>query len=272
MRARILVRGVLPAAALLVAAGGLAAQDDSAEWLRHCRDNHGWGRGSGYCEVRESNMPAGGTLNVDARDNGGVRVLGWDRNEVHVEARVQARAGSDAEARALAGRVRITTAGGTIRADGPHVEGRDRGWSVSYIVRVPRRSDLTVRTLNGPIGVERVSGRMDLSAVNGPLSLSEVGGDVRGRTENGPLRVSLSGARWQGTGLDVRTTNGPVVLTVPESYAAHLDVGNTNGPMALDFPVTVSGRIGHHIVTDLNGGGPTIRAMTVNGPIAVKRP
>jgi DUF4097 and DUF4098 domain-containing protein YvlB len=272
MRAGILTRGVLPLLAVAVMGGRAAAQqDDDQEWVRNCRD-HGWGSGSRHCEVRVSNMAApGGTLTIDGGGNGGVSVQGWDGQGVRVTSRVQVSGTSDADARELASQVRVQASGSTIRAEGPRATGRHRGWSVSYVVMVPRRSDLSVQTSNGGIAIREVSGRMELSAMNGPLSLSSVGGTVRGRTVNGPVRVRLTGTRWQGTGLDVETTNGPVVMTVPESFAAHLDVSNTNGPMSLGFPVTVTGRVGHRIETDLNGGGATIRARTVNGPITLDR-
>jgi hypothetical protein len=269
MRAGIVVRAALPLAVAALGAGRLAAQQSGEEWTRRCEQNH-WGRGESFCEVRDSRMAAGGALTVDARDNGGVRVIGSDGAEIRVQARVQAHAESEAAARALAAQVRVSTSGGTIHAEGPSST-RERSWSVSYVVWAPRNTNLTARTTNGPIAVEEVRSRMDLRAVNGPIDLTRVGGDVRGRTDNGPVRVRLTGARWDGTGLDVATTNGPVSISVPEGYAAHLDVSNVNGPLSLDFPVMVTGRVGHHIATDLAGGGPTIHAETVNGPVVLSR-
>jgi DUF4097 and DUF4098 domain-containing protein YvlB len=263
------MRAALPLVVVALGAGRAAAQDSGEEWMRTCHRNS-WGRGEMFCDVRSSRMAAGGALTVDARDNGGVRVIGSDGNEVRIEARVQARAESEAEARALAQQVHVVAQNGSIRSDGPRGT-RERWWSVSYTVWVPRHQDVTVSTTNGPVSVDDVRGRMDLRAVNGPLTLTHVAGDVRGRTDNGPIRVRLSGARWDGGGLDVQTTNGSLTLSVPEGFAAHLDVSNVNGPMSVDFPVTVNGRIGHHIVTDLGGGGPTIRAATVNGPVSVSR-
>jgi hypothetical protein len=269
MRSTTMMRGAFAMAALLVA-GQAAAQRTDEDWLRSCRDNR-WNRRVTYCEVRQSSMPApGGTLTIDGRENGGVEVRGWDGGEVRVTARVQASDHSESEARSLASQVRVNAGGGTIRAEGP-TGLRDRSWSVSYVVMVPRRSDLSVQTTNGGIAIHDVAGRMELSATNGPLSLQGVGGDVRGRTVNGPVRVRLDGTRWQGAGLDVSTTNGPVTLAVSQGFAAHLDAGNTNGPVNVGFPITVTGRVGHHIETDLNGGGPTIRARTVNGPFSLER-
>jgi hypothetical protein len=68
-------------------------------------------------------------------------------------------------------------------------------------------------------------------------------------------------------------TNGPIELGIPEGYSAHLEFGTVNGPMTLDFPltVTIQGRVGRRITTVLGKGGPPIRAITTNGPVALRR-
>ena len=236
-----------------------------------CRDRD-WGDGSRahYCEIRNTGFKAGGALSVDPGENGAIRVSGWDRDSVAVTVKVQAQARTDEQAQAIAREVRITASGGTIRAEGPDVSGHE-SWSVSFDVMVPRRSDLTARAVNGPIAVGDVSGRIDLDGVNGPLDLADVGGDVHARTVNGPLVVTLSGGKWDGTGLDSETENGPVTLSIPAAYAAHLETGTENGPVSIDFPITIQGRFnGRSIETDLNGGGPTVRVMTTNGPLTVR--
>jgi hypothetical protein len=260
-----------PLLALALAGSPAGAQETDADWLEHCRENWG-GSGEQHCEVREVRLRAPGrAISVDGRENGAVEVEGWDRDSVAVRARIQTRARSEAEARDLAGRIRIESSGGTIAADGP-ATGHRQSWSVSYLLFVPRRSDLTVETHNGPIAVAGVSGRMELRAVNGPLVLDGVGGDVHGRTDNGPLNVTLHGRSWEGAGLDAETTNGPVVLTVPDGYSARLETGTVNGPMELDIPVTLQGRINRRrITTTLGSGGAPVRAITTNGPVTIRR-
>ncbi len=265
---------VLTIVALLAgAAAPLSAQrrhDGGDDWLASCRD-HDWGDSRArFCEIRNAGFKAGGALSIDPGDNGAVRVSGWDQDSVGVTAKVETRARTDEEAQALAREIRITAAGGTIGADGPATSGR-RSWTVSFDVMVPRRADLTVRTVNGPIAVDDVAGRMDLHAENGPLHLEDVAGDVHARTVNGPLVVTLSGDHWDGAGFDGETENGPVVLTLPARYSAHLETGTVNGPMSLDIPLTVQGHIDfHRISTDIGSGGATVRAVTTNGPVNVR--
>jgi hypothetical protein len=270
------VRILMPLALLLgCAAPAVLAQRAGADaWLDRCRNDGSGDARAHYCEVRETGFKAGGAVTVEPGANGAIRISGWDRDSVAVTEKIRTQARTDAAARALAARLRIVAAGGTISAGGPSNEDRGdgEGWSVSFDVMVPRRFDLSARTTNGPIAVDGVAGRMDLDAVNGPLTLDGTGGDVHARTVNGPLTVTLAGAKWDGAGLDSRTTNGPVVLSIPSGYAAHLVTGTVNGPMRFDFPVTVTGHFdGRSIETDLGGGGPTIRAMTTNGPLTVRR-
>ena len=116
-------------------------------------------------------------------------------------------------------------------------------WDVSYEVFVPRRADLSLETQNGGISIAEVNGRIDFTALNGGVVLKRVGGAVRGSTTNGGLVIELSGDRWDGESLDVSTTNGGVIMSVPENYSANLQTGTVNGSVNVDFPVTVQGRI-----------------------------
>lgn len=132
---------------------------DDSRWLQNCRD--GWNgnddRGRA-CEVRAVPVRLSGrALDVDGRENGGVRVVGWDGDSVKVTAHIQANARTDGDASDLLKAVRITVDGKRISAEGPRLSsdrGRDwRGdrenWSVSYVVFVPRRFDLRLDANNG---------------------------------------------------------------------------------------------------------------------------
>ncbi|HSU17614.1 hypothetical protein [Longimicrobium sp.] len=267
----------LPLATLALAALALlprpaAAQDgdDAREWAANCER---WNRDNDratVCEQRETRIAAPRVLVVDGRENGGVSVRAWDGADVLVQQRIQAWAPSRDDARAIAGRVRVHTAGGEIYAEGPE-SARRTGYSVTYVVFVPRRMDLRLTANNGPLGVTGVTGRMELSVRNGPLALNDLGGNVHARATNGPLAVRLSGSRWNGEGLDAETTNGPVALTVPQGYSATLTTGTVNGPMNVDIPVTVQGRFPRQFTTQLGGGGAPVRAVTTNGPVTVRR-
>jgi hypothetical protein len=247
-----------------------SAQEDKSRGSLTCRDNWYSDGLLGHCEIREQTAPAGGAITVDARKNGGVSVKGWDRSEFLVRARIQAAATTQSEADDLAKQIRIETAGGKIYAAGP-ANRKDYHWDVSYEIFVPRRSDLYVETYNGGISISDVSGRIEFNGHNGGVVLRRVGGSVRGGTTNGGVVVELSGANWEGETLDVKTTNGGIVMTVPDNYSAHLETGTVNGHLSIDFPVTVQGRITRELAVNLGSGGATVRAMTTNGGVKIKR-
>jgi hypothetical protein len=272
------LRLAFAAAAFLGTALPLSAQrswsESDAEWLDNCRNgsgNRNDDRGRA-CEVRAVPVRLSGrSLEIDGRQNGSIRVRGWDGDSVRVTARLQANAANDDEARDLLKDVRVVTDGRAVRAEGPGNSRSHEGWSASYVVMLPRRFDLSLEALNGGLAVEGVSGRLELRTTNGSLSLTDVGGDVRARTQNGSLTVQLAGTGWQGEGLDAETQNGSVRIAVPDRFAAQLETGTVNGSIHTDFPVTLQGRISRRLSLPLNGGGRTIRAMTTNGSVRISR-
>jgi DUF4097 and DUF4098 domain-containing protein YvlB len=264
-------RSVFIAVMLTFAGVAVFAQNSKGGSLT-CRDNHWYNdRLVGNCEIREQTLAMSGSpIAIDGRQNGGVSVKGWDRHEVLVRARVQTGAPTAEEARALAQQIRIETGGAKIFANGPENR-KNYHWDVSYEVFVPRRADLSIETRNGGISIAEVNGRIDFNAVNGGVVLKKTGGAVRGSTTNGGLVIVLSGDRWDGESLDVSTTNGGVVMSVPENYSANLQTGTVNGGVAFDFPVTVQGKLNKQITLNLGSGGPLVKAMTTNGGVRVKR-
>jgi len=273
---RFTVAGILLSATLCLACGSVVAQrgerEDRGKEERglSCNDNWGGNRAS-HCVIKEQMVAAtGGTITVDGKMNGGVTVKGWDRNEIFIRAKIQTQADTDAEAQALAGQIRIETGGANIYAEGPEMRNH-QGWSVSYEVSVPRNSNLSLKAHNGGIGVSDVRGRIEFNTTNGGVSLRRLAGDVKGETTNGGLSIDLIGAGWDGEGMDVRTANGGVTLSIPDNYSAHLETGTVNGGLRTDYPITVHGEIKRELSVNLGGGGQTIRAMTTNGGVQIKR-
>lgn len=251
---------------LLLTAAPLMAQRDACDrdWGDDDREH--------VCEVRLLGSKGLRALRVDPGANGGADVEAWDRDSIAIEARVVTYARTEADARALGREVKLSFANGVLSADGPETARRE-GWTVIFVMKVPRKIDLDIETTNGPIGVEGVTGTIQVEAVNGPITLQGVSGDVRARLQNGPLTIALTGDHWEGTGLDASTVNGPLSIRVPDNYNAKLETGTRNGPFHTDIPITVQGsvgRVGQSISTTLGRGGATLRATTTNGPLNIR--
>lgn len=256
-----------------IALASVAASAQTGEW--RVREDDRWCRQGGhdadFCEVREITLPAEReVIRVDGLANGGVRVEGWDRDEIRLRAKVQVWSRDDDEAVRIGREIEIKT-DDVIRAAGPEYHGRRRGWSVSYELMVPRKSNLDLEATNGGIRVADVAGEIRVETTNGGLHLSRLGGDVRGRTTNGGLSVELHGKRWDGVGLDVQTTNGGVTLEVPDSYSADLETSTVNGGIEVEFPVTVQGSLSKNLRARLGDGGAPLRVRTTNGGVHILR-
>ncbi len=224
------------------------------------------------CEARRTVLPlVGGQINV-AGTNGGIEVVGEDRNDIALEVGVIAYASSKDAAEQIERRVEIVTSG-TIHDEGPHTSGfwSRSGYSVNYRLHVPRHVSAELHTENGGVDLQHVEGVLRAETVNGGLKLEDLAGDVHARTVNGGVNVKLTGDSWRGAGLSARSTNGGMSVTAPDHYSAHLVVQTVNGGISVGFPITVQGTIKNHLDTNLGQGGPTIHLETVNGGVSISR-
>lgn len=112
-----------------------------------CDEDSRWSDRGHYCEMREVTVPAGGRLDVDGGANGGISIKGANRNDILVRSKVQAYRDDEADSRRVASEIHVETAGGRVHATGPASE--KHGWSVSYEIFVPQKTDLVLHTHNG---------------------------------------------------------------------------------------------------------------------------
>ena len=262
---------LLSALAVLVASLGASAQTTPEPQFELNCEQGGWKSYKdlkNFCETRDLTLPAtnGQPLTVDGGPNGGITVRGWDGPNVRVRVKVQAWGSTEAAAASRAHRITIATQGNTLRAADPE---KDRDWSVSYEVFVPRTTPLALNTTNGGIRIENVQAAIRFETTNGGVSLANLGGSVKGETTNGGLNISLSGSQWQGQGLDVSTTNGGIHWKLPRAYSARLVTSTNMGSIRTELPVTKTGMFQKKVEADLGKGGPVVKAVTTNGGISV---
>lgn len=269
---KVSLRMALIFAALCLYASAAFAQADKPRYSLACTDQDSSYNDSRvrHCEVKEQTLAATGTINVDGMENGGISVKGWERNEILVRYRIQTQAATQAEADNLASQIRVTTAGGEIRAEGPE-QARNSNWDVGYEIFVPRQSNLSLRTHNGGIAISGVRGTISFNAVNGGVALHRLGGNVTGETVNGGLAVELAGSNWDGEGLNVKTTNGGLAVSVPDNYSAHLETGTVNGHLAVSPSIAEVTRESKRLSLNLGSGGTNLRIYTTNGGVSIRR-
>ena len=224
------------------------------------------------CELRRTTLPlVNGQISVSGK-NGGIEVIGEDRQNIALEARVVAQDSSTEQARSLLKEIKILT-DGSIRAEGPS-SGLFSGlfgnsWYVNFRLHVPRHLAAELHTENGGIEISNIDGEISAHTTNGGVTLRDLGGKVHATTVNGGVNVALNGTQWHGDGLFAKSTNGGVTVNAPDDYSAHLVASTVNGGVSVAFPIKIQGSIRNHIDTQIGQGGPTIQVETTNGGVSI---
>jgi len=257
----------------LLASGTFAQSKSKEKYRKHefCSKQNGWrdNKKSHASDLRETTLRAGNTITVNS-DNGRITIKGENRSDVLVRACVRAWAETLSEADAMVKAVGIKTSP-NIRAENISI----RNMSVSYEIRVPKSTNLDLESGNGRITISDVNGQLKFETGNGRITLNNVSGDVRGETGNGRVTVKLSGNSWQGSGLNVTTSNGRISLYMPSNYSANVEVGTGNGRFRSDFEaLRIKGRKRSYgskrVSGSINGGGAPIRLLTGNGRVSLR--
>jgi len=227
-------------------------------------------------------------LQIHPHSNGGVQVVGWDKGTYSVTA-CKAAAGSGDAAERILSQITMSIENGKVSTKGP---GDGDDWTLYLLVRTPKSASidldtmngpislydvdgkLTARAHNGPISLKNFSGDAEITAVNGPISLDGSSGSVRIHTENGPISVVLEGKTWSGTGLSADAKNGPLTLMVPSGYQSSFLVESRNhSPVSCEASICNDARKtwdDEHRRIEYGSAPAMIRLSTVNGPVSVR--
>lgn len=144
--------------------------------------------------------------------------------------------------------------------------GRDEA-RVAVVLTVPRRSEVSLRGVNGPVEVGEVDGSVRVAGVNGRVEVAQSAGRTEVAGVNG--NVTLGVARLGAEGLELRGVNGNVEVFLKTSVNADLEVRGHNGQMLLNVPnVTMQEREGHsRMRARFGAGGAPINVRGINGNV-----
>lgn len=238
-------------------------------------------------ETRMLSKAEAPVLKVHPHANGGTQVVGWDNANYSVTACKAVAPGNDTEG--MLSQIGMAVESGTVSTHGPS---GDHDWTVYLLIRAPKSAAMELETMNGPISIYDVDGKLTAHAQNGPISLHNISGDadvkaqngpisiesssgnVRIRTENGPIDVNLNGTSWNGSGLSADAQNGPVTLHVPSGFQSSFVVESTNhAPMSCQASICGSARKtwdDEHRRIEFGSSPAVVRLSTVNGPVSVE--
>lgn len=200
-----------------------------------------------------------------ANVNGGVRIEGWDRDQVEVHAVKTALHQSEDLNRV---QIDVANDGDQLGVNTRYPSGSGVQVTVEYEIHVPYRLRwAAVSTVNGNVHVQGVTGAGTLNSVNGSVEVVDSEGRFSGVTTNGDVRMQLRSLP-QGGPVNLTTINGSVVLSVPAGTNAVIRVVNRNGDFRSDFPLAALGAYASNRFSGkLGSGGGEIFMRTVNGAI-----
>ncbi len=255
-------------------------------------------------EVAERVFPfeQGGDLTIESQ-NGRITVEAWSRPEVRIQITREVRANEDDRAAELMKELRadVTLAKGRIEVKSHYPKRtesvgimellgqRVSALNIHYYVQVPTRTRLVLQTANGELNVRGTTGYVVGQTVNGSVEVIAAVGHVEVSTTNGAIKLSgIDGSARAGTtnggivaefrsldpavGIDLQTTNGNVVMSLPANLKAVLEAITTNGRVNIEFPIEKVGVKSSKVVQGrIGGGGVVVKLRTTNGNIDVKR-
>jgi hypothetical protein len=250
--------------------------------------------------------PAGGKIKIE-NANGKTSIVGEDRGDVEVRVVKTARAESDDAARKLLERIRVEVKdeGEILQLEVEVPKRWNRHGSASLELRVPRdlrvgvfssngsvsveglRGDVIGRSSNGSICIDDVRGDVDVQTSNGKvcctctcgrlfarssnrkIEIGEHEGSVDAMTSNGLIHASLESLGPDG--LILSTSNGRIVVELPEKVDADVDLRVDNGVIRNHRGLEgASGERTGRLRGRLGRGGVPIRLRTSNGSISLR--
>jgi DUF4097 and DUF4098 domain-containing protein YvlB len=249
-----------------------------------------------YVERDEKHFAVSGKPDVALTTfDGSIEIRPWDKSDVQVVIEKRGRDKDDVSAIEVKAeqhgdRVEITVTEPKRDHNGFNFHFHNR--SAKLIVSVPTASDVSAKSGDGSIDIERVAGHVQLRSGDGSIRGRMLGGDVEANTGDGSIRLdgkltsvrvhtgdgsvtvhadsgSSPGADW-----DIVTGDGSVTLEVPDGFGAELDAHTGDGGIHMrDLTLSnVTGNIGKNSLRGrLGDGGRAVRVRTGDGSITLKR-
>ena len=158
-------------------------------------------------------------------------------------------------------------------------------------IKVPKQTALDLKTMNGSVSVEGISGEMTIDAMNGHINVQDATGPVVAHSMNGRIVASVAQVS-AAKASSFSSMNGSIEVTLPADLKARLKMKTDHGEIYTDFDVKVDSVTGSTTyaqdgsrknggvalpLTDrtlygtINGGGPEMQFITYNGRIVIRK-
>nr|ABV58992.1 hypothetical protein [uncultured Acidobacteria bacterium cosmid p2H8] len=267
-----------------------------------------------YVERDEKRFSVSGRPDVSFTTfDGSIEIRPWDKAEVEVVVEKRGRDKSDVD------RIEVKATQNGNHVEVAVTEPKNHGGfnlefgnhrSAKLIVSLPALSDVTARSGDGSIDIEKITGKVQLRSGDGSIDGRMLTGDVNAHTGDGSIKLAdvkgdltvdtgdgritvvgqLTGVHARsGDGSvtveaepgshaeadwDIATGDGSVTLAVPDGFGAELDAHTGDGGIRMeDITLSnVSGQLGRNSVKGTLGpGGRAVRVRSGDGSITLRR-
>jgi hypothetical protein len=221
-------------------------------------------------------LHANGLVEIETH-KGSIRVTTWDRQEVEIQARIEAEPGTDMDRRRFDGtEVRIDSTPDSVRIKTYYPDFNwccsfDNGTNpeVRYTIRMPKTARLNIRDHRSDTEVTGLQGELDLTTHRGSAHLRGLGGALHLDTYRGDAQVEFSSFTADSS---VKTYRGSIELSMPKSSRLDLKTNSgRRGSIYTDFTVVsrAVNRKGESAHGAVNGGGPLLRIDAERGEVQI---
>jgi DUF4097 and DUF4098 domain-containing protein YvlB len=232
---------------------------------------------------KQFNFFPGGKLQVLAMMPGDLKVIGWNKSSVRLEAERIVYYSSPEDAKALLQKfpiqVRYNQTSGLIQTAGSPTP--PATMEINLTLYVPgEKTDLAIRISQGDLSLESVKGWIEATVREGSLDAKSTAGYFSGKIERGDIHVEMSGKRYEGYEFSAMTRQGSVELRLPKEYSAALQLETRDGKVAVHYPPReVEGELippqiviskkGQSLKASVGDGGAPIRLVTYSGDVTL---
>jgi hypothetical protein len=214
--------------------------------------------------------------------NGRVTAEPNDGTDVVVEGRRTAKGSSDDVARENLAKLEIREEVGETRvrveSRPPRMSGFNGGHEIEWTVKVPKGVIVDLRTVNGGVRLNNLSGEMHAKTTNGGVKgLGLVVDTIDASAVNGGIEIELGAPLDATDSVELQTVNGGVTLGLPGESKATIAARAVNGgvrasnlDIAQDEDENERGPR-RRLDGTLNGGGAKVNLNTTNGGVRIER-
>lgn len=136
-------------------------------------------------------------------------------------------------------------------------------------MKIPRRVDLRVSSVNGRAKVGEIDGPVDFSSINGSLEIGQATGHAELSSING--RVILTLSELGDKGIRMRHINGSIQLRFLEGVNADVEVTHINGSVNPEFSdVSLHEKKRDSYRAQIGSGGTPITMAHINGSVTIR--